>query len=56
VSVDVAEMLRTVDGKAAQEAVLRDASVRLGAALGMTADEVYGKLEPRHRFVWIKRA
>jgi cell division protein FtsI (penicillin-binding protein 3) len=55
VSVDVAEMLRTVDGKAAQEAVLRDASVRLGAALGMTADEVYGKLEPRHRFVWIKR-
>jgi len=55
VSVDVAEMLRGVEGKAAQEAALRDAALRLGQALAMPADEVYGKLEPRHRFVWIKR-
>jgi cell division protein FtsI (penicillin-binding protein 3) len=55
VSVDVAEMLRAVDDKAAQEAVLRDASARLGPALAMTADEVFGKLEGRRRFVWLKR-
>jgi cell division protein FtsI (penicillin-binding protein 3) len=55
VSADVAEMLRAVDGKAAQEAVLRDASLRIGRALSMDAAEVYAKLEPRHRFVWIKR-
>ncbi|MGA7123197.1 MAG: penicillin-binding transpeptidase domain-containing protein [Polyangiaceae bacterium] len=55
VSADVAEMLRGVDERAAQEGVLRDAAVRLGHALSMTADEVYAKLEPRHRFVWLKR-
>jgi len=55
VSADVAEMLRGVDERAAQEAVLRDAASRLGHALSMTADEVYGKLESRHRFVWLKR-
>jgi cell division protein FtsI (penicillin-binding protein 3) len=55
VSADVAELLRTVDDTTAQEAVLRDAASRLGHALSMTADEVYAKLEPRHRFVWIKR-
>jgi cell division protein FtsI (penicillin-binding protein 3) len=55
VSADVAEMLRAVDGNGAQQAVLRDASVRLGRALSMSADEVYAKLEPRRRFVWLKR-
>lgn len=55
VSVDVAEMLRGVDDKGAQEAVLRDAASRLGQAVSMPPDEVYGKLEPRHRFVWLKR-
>jgi cell division protein FtsI (penicillin-binding protein 3) len=55
VSADVAEILRAVDTKAAQDAVLRDAAVRLGQALSMSADEVYAKLEPRHRFVWLKR-
>jgi cell division protein FtsI (penicillin-binding protein 3) len=55
VSVDVAEMLRGVEGKAAQEAALRDAAVRLAKALSMSTDEVYGKLEARHRFAWIKR-
>jgi len=55
VSADMAEMLRTVDGKPAQEAVLRDASVRIGQVLALDPAEVYAKLEPRHRFVWLKR-
>jgi cell division protein FtsI (penicillin-binding protein 3) len=55
VSVDVVEMLRGVDGKPAQDAVLRDAAVRLGQALSMDPNEVLAKLEPRHRFVWLKR-
>jgi cell division protein FtsI (penicillin-binding protein 3) len=48
-------MLRGVDGAAAQEATLRDAAARLGRALSMDAAEVYAKLQPRHRFAWIKR-
>jgi cell division protein FtsI (penicillin-binding protein 3) len=55
VSADVAEMLRTAEGKQAQEAVLRDASLRLGNALSLDPAELYGKLSQRHRFVWIKR-
>ena len=55
VSADVAEMLRGVDTKPEQEALLRDAAARLGRALTMDAGEVYAKLSPRHRFVWIKR-
>lgn len=55
VSADIAELLRAVDGKPAQETALRDAALRLGQALHMDPNEVYGKLEPRHRFVWIKR-
>ena len=55
VSADVVEMLRGIDGKDAQDAWLHDAAARVGQALGMRADEVYGKLESRHRFVWLKR-
>jgi len=55
VSADIVEMLRAVDGQPAQEAALRDAALRLGEALQMDPNEVYAKLEPRHRFVWIKR-
>jgi cell division protein FtsI (penicillin-binding protein 3) len=55
VTVDVGEMLRGVDGATAQESVLRDAAVRLGQVLSMSVDEVYSKLEPRRRFVWLKR-
>jgi cell division protein FtsI (penicillin-binding protein 3) len=55
VSADVVEMLRGVDGKVAQEATLRDASVRLGRVLAMDPADVYAKLAPRHRFVWLKR-
>ncbi len=55
VSADVVEMLRGADDKVSQDAVLRDAAARLGQALSMAPDEVYGKLEARHRFVWLKR-
>jgi cell division protein FtsI (penicillin-binding protein 3) len=55
VSADVAEMLRATDANGAEEAVLRDAASRLGQALSISADELYAKLEPRHRFVWLKR-
>jgi cell division protein FtsI (penicillin-binding protein 3) len=55
VSADAVEMLRGVDGAAAQETTLRDAAARLGRALSMDAAEVYAKLQPRHRFAWIKR-
>jgi cell division protein FtsI (penicillin-binding protein 3) len=55
VSVDVVEMLRGVDGKPAQDALLHDAAARLAQALTMDAGEVYAKLAPHHRFVWIKR-
>ena len=55
VSADIAEMLRGVDGKPAQDAVLKDAALRLGQALAMDPSEVWSKIEPRHRFVWLKR-
>ncbi len=55
VSADVAEMLRGVDGKPAQDAVLKDAALRLGQALSIDPSEMWSKLEPRHRFVWLKR-
>jgi cell division protein FtsI (penicillin-binding protein 3) len=55
VSADVVEMLRAIDGDAAQESSLRDAAARLGQALSLPAEEVYAKLQPRHRFVWVKR-
>jgi cell division protein FtsI (penicillin-binding protein 3) len=55
VSADVSEMLRGVDGAAAQEAALREAAQRLSRALSLDINDAYGKLAPRHRFVWIKR-
>jgi cell division protein FtsI (penicillin-binding protein 3) len=55
ISADVVEMLRGVDGKEAQEATLRDAAARLAQALTLDANELYGKLSLRRRFVWIKR-
>lgn len=55
VSVDVGEMLRGIDDWSAQEALLHETASRLGQALSMSADDVYAKLEPRHRFVWVKR-
>jgi cell division protein FtsI (penicillin-binding protein 3) len=55
VSVDVVEMLRGIDGQPAQDAVLKDAAVRVGQALSIEANEVHEKLSLRKRFVWIKR-
>ncbi|HEX8796247.1 MAG TPA: penicillin-binding protein 2, partial [Polyangiaceae bacterium] len=55
VSADVVEMLRGADTPQAQEAILRDAALRLGRALSMDANEVYAKLAERHRFVWVSR-
>ena len=55
VSADMAEMLRAIEGKPAQEAMLRDASLRIAQVLTLDPNEVYAKLEQRHRFVWLKR-
>jgi cell division protein FtsI (penicillin-binding protein 3) len=55
VSADVAEMLRGVEGSAPQQAALRDVAARLGRVLSLDTNEVFAKLEPRRRFVWIKR-
>jgi cell division protein FtsI (penicillin-binding protein 3) len=55
VSADVVEMLRGVDGSAAQEATLHDVAGRVARALSLDESDVYAKLAPRHRFVWLKR-
>jgi cell division protein FtsI (penicillin-binding protein 3) len=55
ISADVVEMLRGIEGAAAQDAALHDAAARLSQVLSMDPNEVYGKLQPRHRFVWVKR-
>ena len=55
VSADVVEMLHGADTASAQNALLDDASSRIATALSLGVDEVRQKLEPRHRFVWLKR-
>jgi len=55
VSADVVEMLRSVEGKPAQEAALHDSAARLARALSLDGNELYGRMSSRHRFVWIKR-
>jgi cell division protein FtsI (penicillin-binding protein 3) len=55
VVADVAEMLHGVDGEGAQTVVLRDAAVRIGAALSMNSNEIYEKLATKRRFIWLKR-
>ncbi len=55
VSADAVELLRGVEGDAAQEAALRDASARIAKALSLDPSDVYGKLATRHRFSWLKR-
>lgn len=55
VSIDVAETLRGVEGKAQEEQVLRDAAARLGQALAIDANDLYAKLATRKRFLWVKR-
>ncbi len=55
IACDVAEMIHGVEGESSQNVVLRDAAVRIGAALSMNSNEVYDKLVTRRRFVWLKR-
>ena len=55
VTIDVVELLRGVDKPDAQAEVIRDASVRLAAALKLDAEEVRIKLTSKRRFIWLKR-
>lgn len=55
VSADVVEMLRGIDGQAAQNAALVDFATRIAGALGLDASEVHQKLATRRRFIWLKR-
>jgi cell division protein FtsI (penicillin-binding protein 3) len=55
VSADVVEMLHGAETPEAQNALLDDASNRIATVLSMKLDEVRQKLEPKHRFVWLKR-
>ena len=55
VSADVIEMLRGIEGKVAQDEVLKDAAVRLAHVLSLDGNELYAKLATRHRFIWLKR-
>ena len=55
VVADVADMLHGADTPAAQTAVLKDASLRLGAALSLDSNQLYDKLATRRRFIWLKR-
>ncbi len=55
VSADVVEMLHAAETPDAQAAVIRDASLRIAAALSLPQDEVYEKLQNKRRFVWLKR-
>ena len=55
VSADVVEMLRGIDGRLEQDAKLREAANHLSQALSLDAEELFAKLNARHRFVWLKR-
>lgn len=55
VSAAAVEMLRGVEGASAQDVVLQDISVRVGAALGLDPGDVHAKLTTKRRFVWLKR-
>lgn len=56
VSADALEMVRGIDGAKEQESRFREAASRIGRVLSLDPDEVYAKLAPRHRFVWLKRS
>jgi cell division protein FtsI (penicillin-binding protein 3) len=55
VSVDVVELLRTVEGPDEQAAHLRTAANSIGSALHLDPTELYNKLASRKRFLWLKR-
>jgi cell division protein FtsI (penicillin-binding protein 3) len=48
-------MLRGIDGRLEQDAKLRDNAKRLSQALSLDVDDLFAKLNARHRFVWLKR-
>jgi cell division protein FtsI (penicillin-binding protein 3) len=55
ISADVVEMLRGVDGAAAQSAALAEYAPRIARALGLEPNDVAQRLGTRRRFVWLKR-
>ncbi len=55
VVADVAELLHGVEGAGPQTVALKDAAVRIGAALTIDSNELYEKLATRRRFIWLKR-
>jgi cell division protein FtsI (penicillin-binding protein 3) len=55
ISADTVEMLKGIEGEAAQSSVIADLSARLGAALNMAPSEMQQKLATKRRFVWLKR-
>lgn len=56
ISADAVEMIRGIDGANEQDARLREAALRIARALSLDPEEVYAKLGPRRRFVWLKRS
>src|SRR5262245_35467308 len=50
VSCDVQEMLRNIEGRAGQDAFLKNAAERLGKALNVDAGELLNRLSQRRRF------
>ncbi len=55
VSVDMVELLRGIDKPEAQADTIRDAAVRLAAALKIDVNELHAKLTSKRRFIWLKR-
>jgi cell division protein FtsI (penicillin-binding protein 3) len=55
VSVDVVEMLHGATTPVAEGDILHDAATRLASALALDANELYGRLATKRRFVWVKR-
>ena len=55
ISVDVVEMLRGIEGDAAQNAAIIQIAPRLAAILSLDPADVQQKLATRRRFVWLKR-
>jgi cell division protein FtsI (penicillin-binding protein 3) len=55
ISADVVEMIRGIEGNAAQSAALSEAAPRIAGALALDPNDVLSKLATRKRFVWLKR-
>jgi cell division protein FtsI (penicillin-binding protein 3) len=55
VNADVVEMIRGVDDRDQQAALLKDAALRISAILSLEVNETYTRLLTRRRFLWLKR-